>query len=271
MRNISSRLHQALEEDPSNPFLGLMTEYPYFVIEEEMQDLFNKRTTQESVYAMMKHGVGKLPYPMMSIELWGGSANWRYFLLLAEGKAKDTFEFVLIEHQHKQPLNKQMLRMELRASFKYVESTTSDGAQWHIEYRDHVAFATNHRQDILHHCVAALNIALLMSHMSEIEREVIESTKFRKLNKARERNGKPTIQKHVVVRIGHVYDNNGNKVYLNDGNRKTMKIHMRSGHTRRQRYGKNLEKVKTIWIAPVLINYNDGSELPLPLPRVVRK
>ena len=109
---------------------------------------------------------------------------------------------------------------------------------------------------------ASLGIALLMLNIQGVEKEVIEPTK---LNRQRKASGKPGIPTHTVMRIGHVYDHNGNRVGLGAG--RTMPVHMRAGHTRRQHYGEGNTLEKIVFIPPVLVNFKPGERPEVRQPK----
>jgi hypothetical protein len=97
-----------------------------------------------------------------------------------------------------------------------------------------------------------------------VEKEVHPAPAW--INKKREKKGKPPINGFTRLYIGRVEDSSG-KSHAYTG--RTMPVHMRSGHTRNQRYGKGRAMVKTIYIPPVLVNFKQGDEVPVPR-RVVK-
>ena len=105
----------------------------------------------------------------------------------------------------------------------------------------------------------ALGVCLLMLNIQGVEKEMIEA---KKLNKARIARGKPSIPQHTVMRIGHVYDQNGERIGLGTG--RVMAVHMRAGHARRQHHGPGNSLVKFVYIPPVLVNFTPGIEPTMP-------
>lgn len=103
----------------------------------------------------------------------------------------------------------------------------------------------------------AVRLAVLMTHIAGLEREVHEAPV--KLNKARAKQGKIPIHHHEYIHVGKVYDSAG-RAHSRTGTGRHMPIHMRAGHSRTQRFGKGLEESKLIWIPPVIVNYHPDGE-----------
>lgn len=254
---IGTKIHEALQTRPDHPALKGMTRLPHFVIDPEISYLFRSGQAQQSVWAMFEADVAKLPYPALLVEMFTGKP-WRYFIQIVEAPEPSSFLVTLVEY-----VNGAIWPNDFLAQFTFAGggNNGNDRPIWKIVYND------KKRDDLNRQGAAAIMIALLMSHTSGLERETIEPNK---LNKARKRNGKSQIPTHVIIRIGHVYDRDGKRVAINESNRRSISIHMRAGHTRRQHYGPQNSQTKIVWIPPVLVNYKDGSELPLPKPRLVK-
>jgi hypothetical protein len=109
----------------------------------------------------------------------------------------------------------------------------------------------------------ALCAMVLLLHTKGIIADRIEVPA--KLNKSRALSGKPMIQDHTVIRIGHVYNKSGEKVEYNSTGR-TMPVHWRAGHWRNQRVGVGRASTRMVWIDPMLINYVEG-DTPTPKPK----
>lgn len=245
-------------------------EMPLYIMDHSIDELFRSGQAQRSVSEMFKADVAKLPFPELLVECWDGS-RVRHFVSLKQLDDDPQFFYAVITWEGGPN------------GGIWMEQCAAGGISWRpeLEVEGHLGVwelrsegmrgATPDAKDkdyVQRVAAFALNFALLMSHVAGLEREVIETPP--KLHKARVRSGKPSVAKYHLVRIGHVYDKAGNKVAITEGNRRTMPVHMRSGHIRNQPYGPGRELRKPIWIAPVLVNYEDGSPLPLPKPKVVR-
>lgn len=113
----------------------------------------------------------------------------------------------------------------------------------------------------------ALCAMVLLLHTKGVVADRIEVPA--KMNKARAASGKPLIQDHTVIRIGHVYNRSGEQIkYVPGASGRTMPVHWRAGHYRNQRFGVKLSKSYELWIEPMLINYVEG-DTPVPKPKEV--
>lgn len=113
----------------------------------------------------------------------------------------------------------------------------------------------------------ALCAMVLLLHTKGVVADRIEVPA--KFNKSRTASGKPIIQDHTVLRIGHVYNRSGDQIKFVPGQSgRTMPVHWRAGHWRNQRFGEKLSKARMTWIDPMLINYVEG-DAPIPKPKEV--
>lgn len=147
--------------------------------------------------------------------------------------------------------------------FGIAITETNDFAKWKCSALSEFE-PPSHLEDWVIRAVKVLDAAILFPHVKGLARTVEPAPE--KLNKQRAAKGKPRIQEFTTIYIGRVEDASG-KSHAYTG--RTMPVHMRAGHTRNQRYGKGREMVKTIYIAPVLVNFEPGDEVPVPR-RVVK-
>lgn len=311
--NIRSQLHHCLEDidrgianlsnDPvrraeivvARGVLAAAARLPHYVFEHELVELVRDHSIQKTVDAMFEAGVARLPYPAMSLELWGGSMA-RVFVVARATDTQTEFELVSItyvtdRHAMTSPLEclvAYLSEAEYRASD--LPQTTDlkygppiNGGGWRIKYhRSHVGQRRQEEQREIIAALATLNFALVMSHVGGLRRETIDPAR---LNRARVKSGKThAVPTHVVVRIGHVYDRAGRVTGVTAEARRSMPIHMRAGYVRNQQHGEQWrtehpELVHMPFFAsdhhpalipPVLVNYYNNESLPLPLPKSVR-
>jgi len=112
----------------------------------------------------------------------------------------------------------------------------------------------------------ALGIAAVLLNTRGIKKERIDT---QRINRKRASSGKALVPEHTVIRIGHVYGRDGQAVGVSSGGgRKPTRVHWRRAHIRGIRYGKGREKVRYELIHAVLVNYQDGDEVPVPRARV---
>lgn len=260
---------------------------PHIVLSEDLLDKLDPDALLKSVNALHQAGVLALPYPRLSLELWSGIADSRMFLV--------------VEQQPEQHFRVQAVRWKLRQhelggpvhAFGYpyeIDTQWGDTMANTGKPREDFGFITKVRtrssseEEVSDTCALigrALVVALAMTFISGLQREIVDPGK---LNKHRTHAGKPSIPTHTIVHIGHVYDSSGRKVTLHNGNRRSMPIHMRAAHVRRQHHGpewlalhpEEAAKPTTtadqhlVLIEAVLVNYRDGTDLAKPLPKVIR-
>ena len=106
-----------------------------------------------------------------------------------------------------------------------------------------------------------LTLLLLILATRGVAKTVVDPVK---LNRARIKQDRPTVPKHTVLHIGQVYSRSGTPTgYAPQAKQRGLvRVHWRRGHVRNQPYGFKLGKHKYIYIAPMLVNYTDGSEKP---------
>lgn len=306
MTNIGTKLHKARESSPNHQVLLQMQLYPHFVFDKELISLFDTKDAQNTVRLMLDYDAAFLPYPDMTVEVWSGN-DWRYLWIITNGKdGSDSFEILGVEY-----VDGATLPQTLQAAVKYnkdpskvivyneeagrqdvyepIDPIVAGMPAWDIKWYDEFKSREwpGGREDMLMHGLAALNCALLVGHMAELDREEITPQAVAALNKSRARTRKPAIHAHTVVRIGHYYDRDGKRHKVGSGSggeRGPVKMHMRAAHTRRQQHGKqwmednpieaakpwNTDTYHTVIIPAVIVNYSDGSALARPLPKVVR-
>lgn len=88
-----------------------------------------------------------------------------------------------------------------------------------------------------------------------------------KLNKKRIRNGKTPISDTIYIRPKHYYTFSGEKISIDEKN--PVRVHWRRGHIRGVRYGQGRSLIKQKYIAPCLVNFIEGDELPAHKTRVL--
>lgn len=270
-----------------------MLALPLLVFDKELLHLFESGQAQTSVSAMMQAGVGHLPYPAVTVEMWGGMPGWRVLCAFSELQPDRFHGIVYVYNTERHWPEKHMkepeslsegLRFEV---FREPEPTPPGGDPsihyWRLEYflPKGAHLAPSAKTEVLSKVVACLNLTLLSGHLGGLERTVVEPTR---LNYSRGISGKPHVPTHTVLRVGHVYASDGTKHTVTSANRRGMPIHMRAGHTRMQQHGAtwkedhpqeallavNTDTHHIVYIPPVLVNYQTDQPLAVPLPKRVR-
>ena len=74
-----------------------------------------------------------------------------------------------------------------------------------------------------------------------------------------EERGKPEYSNHVVRIRGYQTEGQGTGKEIKY--RKRVRLHLRRGHARTQRYGQGRKKTKQIWIEPTLVGYEEEGKI----------
>lgn len=289
-QQIYTKLHEALEAPPSSErdTLQLMTSFPHIVLDQQLYKTMDAPALSKSVGAMKAAGMMRLPYPNLMLELWGGWTDCRMFVFVSEEGTDGQFLVRVVDWWHGKIYPTKFeadFQWEQRPSDPTIEILGTDGktiGQLEGPFEGFtVHYTHDQRKEILAQVGCALMLVIMMSNISGLERELVEP---RKLNKQRERQGKSKIADHSVLRIGHVYNSAGRKVSVGQGTRSAVAVHMRAAHTRRQQHGQpwidehpyeaglptTTADHHLVLVDAVLVNFKDGTDLALPLPKVVR-
>lgn len=220
-----------------------------YCIDSDVVGIIQRADAFQSVAALVEANVCRLPFTPMMME-FQATERFRWFILLEEINEGES-------------LKAQAVFIHLPTEATYWSSRDID------VYMDKEGFTVNGvaRTQDAHAIICGVTMALLFLNTKGIEKQVIEPTA---LNKARARKGRVPIPKVTVLRIGTVYDRNGNAV-KGGGVPGMRKVHLRAGHTRRQHFGPANSETKIIYIPPVLVNYRpeEGDKMPaLPEKRV---
>lgn len=240
---IATRLHKARELAPDEEFFARCEMLPHYVVDHSLRELLTRGDVQASINAMVEANIAHLPFTEMVVEFDASNHDRaRSFVLLEEYQGRFRAFMGVLHTAGAAEADPEPITMELGDRAVEVRGDERTHKTW------------------LRVAGIALTIALLMLNIQGVEKEVIEPTR---LNKQRKALGKPKVPTHTVMRIGHVYDRNGNRVGLGEG--RTMPVHMRAGHARRQHYGEGNALEKIVFIPPVLVNFRlDGEPVKVP-------
>lgn len=300
----SHDLARFVKHDVLSDLFRFVDKLPKYVMYDDIVDLVytdSENSFHESVRAMLKAKLCHLPFPEMLVEFdtpkhisgdmidrphFEGVHRVRTFVWLGENqkgfveKHKQlTFSTVtwnLVERPNERP----MIVLNTNMSFgSFIEDLESTGGKLGLQYQHHPAMfmsADTLPKDELKTLtrgnmdesmwVASLAITAVVGLLRTrgVVQERIEAPA--KLNKKRAESGKAPIRDHTVIRIGHTYNREGEKVdYKSTG--RHMPVHWRAGHIRNQRFGPGLSKSYEVFIEPMLVNYSDG-DAPVPVKEV---
>jgi len=249
----ATKIHEISQIE--HPLLDDMLKADHYVISDDLMNILKRDDVERTIEAVIAAGLNHLPFNPMLVEFQPehdpdvSDDRARYFVLLTEkGTGIECRMAVLISKDGK----------PWKGYFKDNALTVEvydDGILVVDQFRNemHIAAAT-----------CAVYLAFLMLNTRGIEKEHVD---MRKLNKQRQKKGKPTIPNYTYVRVGTVYDRDGKPVKNGNGHRK-MPVHWRSGHVRHQRCGEGGNDRKLIFIPAVLVNFRDEGGMPA---RKIRK
>lgn len=237
---IGTCLHKALELAPDEEFFLRCSTLPHYVIDPTLVDLLSRADVRTSIAAMVEANIARLPFSEMVVEMDQGKA--RSIVLLKEDQGSFSALAGSVHGDLAAEVDPFPYKMGVVDAGVLVSSS---------EGKSHAAWMRT--------AGVTLAIALLMLNIQGVEKEVIDPSR---LNRQRAANGKPRVPRHVVVRIGHVYGRNGEKI--GHGRGRTLPVHLRAGHTRRQHFGEGNTHTRFVFIPPVLVNFKPGAVAPVP-------
>lgn len=235
---------------------------PYFVFSDEIIDvLICSQAALDSISTLVEYKICHLPYPRMTLQFQSRHngertlSEWYWICSVEEQSEENTFEV----HPYCYSPRRDTVGVEGSLCRATLEKTRAD---WTIS-NAHINDPDG--QVCAHASMIAVRLAVLMTHISGLDRRIVEPPP--ELNRKRERNGKTQIQPYSYVHVGKVYDHEGKEHHRN-GTGRHMPIHMRAGHVRMQACGPGLSERKAIWIPPVIVNYR-GGDAPVLQKRIV--
>jgi hypothetical protein len=231
---------------------------PHYLMDNELVKLLASGPTAAQLRALDAVGGIHLPYEAMVLEVPEVEVGTTAFYMLAEMPEENR-----AHHGHFNVMIFSMTPRGPSMPFGIALAEADDFARWKCVPLEDFA-PPGDFDGWAGRVIAVLQAAILFPHVKGLARTVEPAPE--KLNKQRAAKGKPPIREFTTVYIGRVEDASG-KSHAYTG--RTMPVHMRAGHTRNQRYGKGRELVKTVYIAPVLVNFKQGDEVPVPR-RVVK-
>lgn len=244
-----TRLDPARLHRPWHEWIWAAEKFPKFVISPEVMTNLDPQVIADSMVSMMECNVLKLPYnPLMIEATFPDMPEEHFFLIIKHEQA------VLVGYRNDcariyPVLNRTKLDFEKKELNNFVSTAFVEMPPMP---EDLVSLQAKHVTKIIGRL---LSIGYVVTNIRGMVREEVVSDR---LNKKRQKSGKPPVPAYSILRIGHYYTSKGEKVKYVQG-KNPMKIHMRRGHTRHQRYGEGLAETKLIYIEPVLVNYHGGA------------
>lgn len=228
---------------------------PHYFIAPELMVLTAIKS-KEQLSALAEVGACRLPFDEMVVETVADSAQGPINLFMYYSQGATNAEGLVVMGGGILPSGSALPPLWLK-----VDSVTENG-EWHGVHLHNDRSGNN--DTWLRNLMAGYTTAILLRHIKGAAHE--HKAAPERLNKNRAAKGKEPIPGFTYYYIGAVEDKDG-KSHAYTG--RSMPVHMRAGHTRRQHYGKGNALVKTVYIQPVLVNFNPGDDVPVPR-RVVK-
>lgn len=213
---------------------------PKYFCDADVVDIIKRSDALMSIKALVDSDVFRLPFPEMVIEFSTPEKSFRWFIMLKEIPDE---------------------KFSIGCEAMYLHSATDvtmHSSRDACVTLDQKAFNGRRFAAVqdAHASIVAITMALLFLNTRGIEKQhVIPEA----LNKAREKRGLSKVPPYTVLRIGTVFDRNGNAV-KGGGTGHKMRVHLRAGYARRQHYGPNNSLTKMVHIPSCLVNYVEGGE-----------
>lgn len=258
--------HSAMTDPQTAPFFKAA----HYVVTPGLVEVMERSDIAKSIMAVHEAGITSLPFPEMLIE-FECLEGFREFVLLRQyehGLIKGEYAFIM-RHDQKGEFSRSIMKqgypLELGEEFgvmlpQWDVIEVKDGGYLHRVYGRDDSASSQLIDSLTGAATFALNVAFLCLNMQGVEKEVVEC---HALNKARAKTNKPPIPRHTSLYVGRVWRRDGTSIKMsNDGAKRTVRVHMRSAHTRNQRVGKGRTETKLVYIPPILVNYHPGDEMP---------
>lgn len=287
--HVATKIHKLFEMIPAENFgpmqkerMAKMKAAAHYVVTEGLSELMERTDVSKSIKAVHEAGIKQLPFPTMVVEFEHLNSFREFITLEQQGeKIRVEYAFIMTSTDPNDPgysgevvrrygvpagtlfgvMLPEWIEVEIHSE-GYLHSLYSDEK---VNLHDRSAVGPLFKA-LTAATTFAMNVAFLCLNMQEVDKEVIQCEK---LNKQRRKLGKPEIPGHTSLYIGKVWRRDGTSFTVAPGERKPVRVHMRSAHTRTQRVGKGRTETKLVFIPAVLVNYKEGDELPVLPKRIV--
>lgn len=255
----------------SHVSINKMLKSASYVFDSEVVGLLRREDCGKSILAMIEAGIARLPYPQMVVEYVTGENNRFQEIILLEEGPNESILATYAMHDNKHMLD---LVTDRPIIVRPTASMPSEGIPMFQQNArtpvivgrpgfliDEAPANRAEQETMVTACLIAAQLAFLMLNTKGVEKQTVHVDA---LNKARAKSGKTSIPRHTVVHIGTIYRRDGSSVSRNSATGRTMPMHVRQAHTRRQHFGKGREEVKIVFIPMCIVNYKEGAEAPAP-------
>lgn len=251
---IHTQFHKMVEKgwEEAQAFL----DKPTFFLSSSVVDAVNANSEaiEQTIAAIIEAKLFRLPYPEMVMIIETKTSSHGQVAVLFKEKV-DGVDLLVCETS-----NSIGFTIFSEGSLELTEK----GGEPFFKY-DLKAANKDYAERLIRYCTFAYQVSVMILDIKNLNREYIEPTG---LNRSRQKKGKPRIFPYTYVSLSKRYVSS-EKGGSGKPTGRTMPVHMRAGHIRRQRVGKGLTEEKIIYIEPVIVNYESGEELKIRNTRVL--
>lgn len=233
-------------------FLEYAKSTPHYVVESSLVNTVLRRDAYGQLRALSEAGLMKLPHDPVMLEMVHTSKAHEFCIVSGRGSVTEGHLLVSVFTL----LPDGDLGVPYMAG---IRESTNPNRLFDIGFVNGLEPKEDIRELWAHRISWAVMFVFLMQHVRGIAKDKVPAPV--KWNKHRRAKGKREITAYTSLYIGRVEDKDG-KSHEYTG--RTMPVHMRAGHTRRQHHGPGNSLIKTVYIQPVLVNFNPGDEVPVP-------
>lgn len=238
--------------------IAAMLKAASFVIDNEVLHLVARSDVLKSINAMLEAGIARLPYDPMVVEFQLDNSEFREFVLLKEGAAREFIVHYAAFHL----VTEISIVIDVPVRCVLTAHGSQHGVNVFFPKQPNIAYAL--KRSVGNSVGLALLLALLMLNTKGIDKEVIEVGPA--LNKKRVASGKKPIPKHSVVHIGRIYRRDGTAIERPEGQRGGWHVtmHWRCGHTRNVPFGKGRTGRRLVYVPACIVNFQPDEKVVPP-------
>ena len=223
---------------------------PHYFVDPDLMVLTAVKS-KEQLMALSEVGACRLPFDEMVVETVADSAKGPIHIFMYYNQAETNEEGLVGMGGGMLPSGSALPPLWFKVA-RVAKNGDWQDVRLHNDY-------SGHNETWMRNFMAGYATAVLLRHIKGAAHE--HKAAPERLNKKRVAGGKEPIPGFTYYYIGQVEDKDG-KSHEYTG--RSMPVHMRAGHTRRQHHGPGNSLIKTVYIQPVLVNFNPGDEVPVP-------
>lgn len=261
MKKVDTVLHKVFDVAPENdPFIVRAKRSAHYVIDQVLMAAITPDVLKHTLNALYICGVAHLPHDEMVMEFT--TPEIKIVALLWKNHQQSTPEVSAYTSNVAVLTGEDVVYCSQKAVLVRLEE--KDGVVG-LSATDEEGRAPDYHKRV---AIVAYGAALVALNAKGAALETVPSKTFAKLNKTRQRRGKHPVPEYTRVRVGTIYNKDGEGQNAATGGR-TMPVHIRAGHPRNQAHGPGRKERKLVYIAPTIVNYAGNEHVTPQVPRRV--